>query len=159
MLVLALAVMMAGCTPPPPQPDLNVDQIIADLRSPPPPTAPSPPTPPDPAVPNAPPMSAAEADFMRRQIVPCWNFDAGIAHPERYAVAVDLAVSRDGRVTEAKIGDEARAVWDAPYRAVAESAVRSLRDPSCQPLHFPAGKYWPRLRVVFDLEKAINGGY
>jgi len=37
--------------------------------------------------------------------------------------------------------------------------LRAVENPRCQPLHFPSGKYWPTMDFVFDLEKAINGGY
>jgi hypothetical protein len=37
-------------------------------------------------------------------------------------------------------------------------ALRAVADPSCQPIRFPNGVYVPQVDVIFDLEKAINGG-
>jgi hypothetical protein len=37
--------------------------------------------------------------------------------------------------------------------------VRAVENPACVPLKLPPGKYWPQMDIVFDLAKAINGGY
>ena len=105
-----------------------------------------------------PPMTDADADFLRRQVLPCWNIDPRIPNPEKYSVVVRASIGSDGRVTRTELEDPSRPD-DPNYRAVADSAIRAFLNPSCQPLRFPSGKYWPQVDFVFDLEKAINGGY
>ena len=104
------------------------------------------------------PIANSDADFMSRQIIPCWNFDAGIEHPENYTVSVRIQIQPDGSIAHAEIDDPSR-LQDPVYREVAQRAIDAVENPSCQPLHFPSGKYWPEMVLVFDLEKAINGGY
>jgi len=85
-------------------------------------------------------------------------FDPSIQHPENYMVRVRIQVRPDGSIAHAEIGDPSR-LQDPVYRSVADAALRAVENPRCQPLHFPSGKYWPTMDFVFDLEKAINGGY
>jgi hypothetical protein len=101
-------------------------------------------------------ISDYDADFIRQQLIPCWAFDPGVPHPEKYTVEVGIDVSPDGRITGAQLLDETR-VSDPTYKSVAAAALRTVENPSCQPLRFPPGKYWPHLTVIFDLAKAING--
>jgi hypothetical protein len=97
--------------------------------------------------------------LIAEQIVPCWNFDAGIEHPENYTVVVEIAVQPDGRITDAKIVRDTSRLSDPTYRRVADSVLRAVRNPMCNVLKLPQGKSWSKLDIVFDLEKAINGGY
>jgi hypothetical protein len=107
---------------------------------------------------EGPPMTASENDAIRQQLIPCWNFDPGVPNPEDYTVVVRITVREDGLVTGAQIEDTSR-MGDPTYRSVAESAVRTVQNPECAQLKLPPGKYWPQMDVVFDLAKAINGGY
>jgi hypothetical protein len=103
-------------------------------------------------------MTASENDAIRTQLIPCWNFDMGVPNPENYTVVVRITVQPDGTVSAAEVEDTSR-MSDPTYRAVAGSAVRAVRNPNCVPLRLPQGKYWPQMDIVFDLAKAINGGY
>jgi hypothetical protein len=107
---------------------------------------------------EGPPMTASENDAIRTQLIPCWAFDAGVPNPENYTVVVRISVDPSGAVTAAQVEDMSR-MGDPTYRSVAESAVRAVENPACVPLKLPQGKYWPQMDIVFDLAKAINGGY
>jgi hypothetical protein len=98
-------------------------------------------------------------DAIREQIIPCWNFDAGVEHPERYTVRLHVMFAPDGSVSHVEVEDAERVKQDAAFASVVESARRAVLDPSCQPIKFPPGHYIPAATIVFDLEKAINGGY
>src|SRR5581483_5879624 len=107
---------------------------------------------------EGPPMTASDNDAIRAQLIPCWNFDAGVPNPENYTVVVRISVREDGVVTGAQLEDTSR-LGDPTYYAVAQRAIDAVQNPSCQPLKLPQGKYWPQMDIVFDLAKAINGGY
>ena len=107
---------------------------------------------------DGPPMTASENDAIRTQLIPCWSPDLGTPNPENYTVVVRISVDPSGAVTAAQVEDTSR-MGDPTYRSVAESALRAVENPSCVPLKLPQGKYWPQMDIVFDLAKAINGGY
>jgi len=105
------------------------------------------------------PVTASDADALRQQIIPCWNIPLGIEHPEKFRVVLEVTLAPDGRVTGATVKDDPSRMSDPAYRAVADAALRAVKNPSCVPLRLPEGRYRPKLNIVFDLEKAINGGY
>jgi len=108
---------------------------------------------------DGPPMTANENSAIAAQLVPCWNFDAGVPNPENYSdIVVRISIREDGTITGAELVDTGR-LSDPTYRSVADSAVRTVLNPSCNVLHLPQGKFWPQMDVVFDLAKAINNGY
>lgn len=100
-------------------------------------------------------LSASEIDALRQalmqQLTPCWNVPAGARDAKDLSVRIRAAVSSDGTVTKAVILDQAR-LGDPLYRAAAESAQRTLKDPRCTPLRLPADKYevWKDLVINFD---------
>jgi hypothetical protein len=106
---------------------------------------------------SAPPMTASDADAIRAQLLPCWNFDATVTNPERYTVVVRISLRADGTIIDAKLADTSR-LFDPIYYAVALAALRAVSSPSCQPLHLPQGRFWPQIDIVFNLAEAINGG-
>jgi len=107
---------------------------------------------------ESPPVSEQDNKMIAEQLVPCWNFDAGIDHPEKYTVIVRITLREDGTITSAKVVDTGH-LDDPTYRSFANSALRTVQNPMCNPLKLPQGKYWPQMDIVFDLAKAINGGY
>jgi hypothetical protein len=135
--------------------DLARQQAAPDTKEKTEPTAQSPV---GPFVIHGPPMTASENDAIRSQILPCWEFDARVTQPEKYTVVVRITVREDGAVTGAQVEDMSR-MGDPTYRSVAESAIRAVENPACVPLKLPVGKYWPQMDIVFDLARAINGGY
>jgi hypothetical protein len=102
-------------------------------------------------------LTAAQEDGYRRQLIPNWNFDAGIANPENYVVTVRIDLAPDGTVLKAEILDKSR-MGDPVFRSVAETARRA-------PLKLgrfdvPRGEQVPpQIDIVFDLAKAINGSF
>lgn len=112
-----------------------------------------------PSVAQEAPVTPDEAKMIREQIIPCWNVPMGIEHPENYRVVLDVALAPDGTVTSATVKEDRSRLYDLSYVAVAESALRAVEDPGCQPLRLPPGRHWTALDLVFDLEKAINGDY
>jgi outer membrane biosynthesis protein TonB len=108
---------------------------------------------------DGPPMTANENSAIAAQLVPCWNFDAGVPNPENYSdIVIRITVREDGVITQAQLVDTGR-LGDPTYRSVADTALRTVLNPSCNALKLPQGKYWPQMDIVFDLAKAINGGY
>lgn len=107
---------------------------------------------------ESPPVTEQDNKTIAEQLIPCWNFDAGVEHPENYTVIIRINLREDGTITQAQIVDTGH-LDDPTYRDVAGSALRTVQNPACNPLKLPQGKYWPQMDIVFDLEKAINGGY
>jgi hypothetical protein len=102
-------------------------------------------------------LTAAQEDGYRRQLIPTWNFDAGIANPENYIVTVRIDLAPDGTVLKAEILDKAR-MGDPIFRSVAETARRAPL--SLGRFEIPPGEQVPpQIDIVFDLAKAINGSF
>lgn len=89
-------------------------------------------------------------DLIRRHIEPCWNIPAGARDAENMVVEIRATLTPDGRVQTARIVDRARAQSDGFYRSMAESAVRAILNPSCQPLPLPLDKYNDWRDLVFS---------
>lgn len=96
-------------------------------------------------------LSISEEDALRRQISQCWNMPVGARNAEELIVEVVIEVNPDRTVRSAEIADMSR-MSDSYYRAAAESALRALRNPRCNPLELPPDKYdqWKVIRFNFD---------
>lgn len=96
-------------------------------------------------------ISASEIDAIRRQIEPCWSLPAGARDADKMIVEIKATVGPDGRVRSAVIVDRARASNDRFFRSMAESAVRALLNPRCQPLKLPVETYqdWRNMTLTF----------
>ena len=55
-----------------------------------------------------------------------------------------------GKVTKWTVNGDSSRLSDPAYRTVLQHALNAVNNPSCQPLRFPPGKYWPRVTIVFD---------
>ncbi|NKB56892.1 MAG: hypothetical protein GKS00_11205 [Alphaproteobacteria bacterium] len=97
-------------------------------------------------------LSASELDAIRQHIEPCWNLPAGARDAESMVVEIRATLNPDGRVRTAVIVDKARANNDRFYRSMAESALRAMLNPRCQPLPLPLHKYseWRDMVIFFD---------
>lgn len=104
------------------------------------------------------PMTASDQDGIKQQLIPCWNFDAGTPNPEQYVVTVRVTLDPSGAVLGARVLEQNR-MGDPRFAVVARGAVNAVKNPACTPLRLPAGKHWDEIDVVFDLAKAINGGF
>lgn len=97
-------------------------------------------------------LTISELDAFKRQLEPCWNVPAGAEYAENLAVEVRVIMHRDMTVQDASVLDKARYNRDRPFRAAADSALRALRNPRCQPLKLPPDKYneWKTIIINFD---------
>lgn len=97
-------------------------------------------------------LSSSELDAVRQHIEPCWNLPAGARDAGSMVVEIRATLNPDGRVRSAVIVNDARARSDVFYRSMAESALRAMLNPRCQPLPLPLDKYseWRDMVIFFD---------
>jgi outer membrane biosynthesis protein TonB len=89
---------------------------------------------------------------IRRQIEACWSLPAGARDASNMTVEIRIVMNPDGRARSAAIIDTRRANRDPFYRAMAESALRAVLNPRCQPLSLPLEKFneWREIVLNFD---------
>jgi len=94
----------------------------------------------------------SEIDTVRRQIERCWNLPTGIKDTSRMPVGIRITMNMDGTVREAFVHEQARTQSDPSYRALAESALRAVLNPRCQPFKLPPDRYeaWQVMELNFD---------
>ena len=104
------------------------------------------------------PMTISELDVVRRQFIACWNVPVGARAADDLSVQVRVHVNLDGVVYESYLLNPQRAQTDSFYRAAAESALRAVRNPRCNPLKLPAGKYdhWKVMTLNFDPQEMFD---
>jgi outer membrane biosynthesis protein TonB len=114
------------------------------------------PTPPPPAPPKAQAISdqltMSEIDAIRRQYIECWNPPAGARDARDLVVSIHVEFNPDGSVRSANYADTSR-MGDPFYRTAAESALRAVLNPRCNPLKdLPAKKYdiWRSVTINFN---------
>jgi hypothetical protein len=98
-------------------------------------------------------LTLSEIDAVRQQIARCWNLPAGAKDVEETVIDVSVTMNPDGMVREAHLkGGGARMRTDSFYRAVAESALRAVLNPRCQPFKLPREKYdqWKNMTLSFN---------
>ena len=97
-------------------------------------------------------LTASELNAIQRHIEPCWNLPAGARDADTMVVEIRATLNPDGRVRSAVIVDTVRARGDGFYRSMAESALRAMLNPRCQPLPLPLNKYseWRDMVIFFD---------
>jgi len=97
-------------------------------------------------------LSPSEEDQVRQQFEQCWNLPAGAQNAGDMIVQIRAAVNPDGRVRAAEIVDSRRLSQDPFHRSMAESALRAVLNPQCQPLRLPLDKYsnWRVMVLTFD---------
>ncbi|NQV84167.1 MAG: cell envelope integrity protein TolA [Rhodospirillales bacterium] len=98
------------------------------------------------------PMAISEIDLVRQQIRECWSLPAGAREAENLSIEIKMAMNPDGSVRQARILDQSRLQSDPFFRAAAESALRAVLNPRCNPLKLPPEKYqqWQNMILVFD---------
>lgn len=99
-----------------------------------------------------PELTISEIDLVRRQIQRCWNLPAGAKDAHTMQISIRASMNPDGTVRTARILDSARMGSDPFYRTMAESALRAVLNPACQPFKLPPEKYarWKDLKLNFD---------
>ncbi len=97
-------------------------------------------------------MTMSEQDALQRQLSECWNLMAGARYAEDLVVDIKLFMNPDRTVRDAQVLDQIRYFGDGYFRAAADSALRAVRNPHCNPLELPPNKYeqWKVITVTFD---------
>ena len=97
-------------------------------------------------------MTMSEMDALRRQLSRCWNIMAGAEGAEQLIVELKMEVNPDRTLRNAEVTDLGRYARDPFFRAAADSALRAVRNPLCNPLNLPPDKYdqWKVITVRFD---------
>ncbi len=84
------------------------------------------------------------------QISPCWSIPIGAKDVQGMSVDIRIRMNPDGTyATLPQIRNTARMATDPAFRALAESAVRALRDPACTPLKLPYADYNDWKDIIF----------
>lgn len=97
-------------------------------------------------------LSMSEMDALRQQLSQCWSIMSGAANAEDQVVELAVVVNMDRTVSSAEVVDRFKYSSNPFFRAAADSAMRALRNPNCNPLNVPPEKYdtWHKMRIVFD---------
>ena len=97
-------------------------------------------------------LAISEIDLVRQQIRECWSLPAGAKEAENLSIEIKMAMNPDGTVRQARILDQNRLQSDPFFRAAAESALRAVLNPHCNPLKLPSEKYrqWQNMILIFD---------
>ncbi len=100
-------------------------------------------------------VSMGEMDALRQQLAACWNIPAGAKYAENLVVDIRLVVNPDRTVNSAEVINPRN---DQFFRTAAESAIRAVYSPRCNPLNLPAGKYdqWKTIVVTFDPREMLQ---
>ncbi len=104
-------------------------------------------------------MTMSEMDAVRKQLGECWKLLAGARYAEDLVVEIRMMMNADKTVQSAQIVDQIRYNGDTFYRAAADSALRAVYDPHCNPLtSLPDGKYgqWRDMQVYFDPREMLQ---
>ena len=98
------------------------------------------------------PLAISEIDLVRQQIRECWSLPTGAREAEDLSIEIKMAMNPDGTVRQARILDQGRLQSDPFFRAAAESALRAVLNPRCNPLKLPPDKYqqWKNMIMNFD---------
>lgn len=92
------------------------------------------------------------SDLVRQQIAGCWNVPIGAKDVQNMIVEIRVQLAPDGTVYRAEPVDSTRMGSDSFYRAFAESALRAVRNPRCNPLKLPVESYdiWRDMTLTFN---------
>lgn len=95
-------------------------------------------------------LTSSEEDAIRQQLRGCWNVPVGGKDIDNMAVEIYIAVNPDRTVKEVLVVDQNRYNRDSFFRALADSAVRALKNPRCSPLALPPEKYQQWKETIFN---------
>ena len=104
-------------------------------------------------------VAARIVEAVRRQLEECWNIPAGAKDAADMKVAIGIQLRQDGSLRgPPRVRDQRRMEREPFFRAVAESALRALRDPRCMPLKLPFDQYdlWKEITFNFDPREALG---
>jgi outer membrane biosynthesis protein TonB len=147
---------------PPKEPEKDFASVLKNLAEPKPMPSPPPPaeaipdknvmTPQGANLPIGARMTMTEEDALRKQLEGCWNLPIGAKDADQLMVDVFMVINPDRTLRSAQIVDSARYSSDPFFRAMADSAMRAVRNPNCSPFELPPDKYdaWKTVTVTFD---------
>lgn len=97
-------------------------------------------------------VTVSELDALRRHLRPCWNLPAGAKDGRQLVVEIRLYMNPDGTVRDARLLSSSKSSQNPFYRTAAESALRAVKDPRCQPFPLPKQKYdqWKVFVISFN---------
>lgn len=104
-----------------------------------------------PVAPLGPQLTTSELDLVKQQIEACWNPPAGARDAKDLTPEFRIYMNQDGTIRSAtQLNPERNS--DPFFQAAADSAIRALRNPRCQPLKLPPQKYdqWQTITITFD---------
>ncbi|MBI1214238.1 MAG: hypothetical protein GC185_00300 [Alphaproteobacteria bacterium] len=103
-------------------------------------------------------MTMSEEDALRRQLARCWNVPYGAKDADKTPVDIQMVVNRDRTLAFARVVDSSRYNSDSFFRAMADSAMRAVKNPSCSPFELPPDKYdtWKNITVTFDASQMFQ---
>ena len=104
-----------------------------------------------PIAPLGPQLTTSELDLVKQQIEACWNVPAGARDAKDLTPEFRVYMNPDGTVrTATQLNPDRNS--DPFFQAAADSALRALRNPHCQPLKLPLDKYdqWQTFTITFD---------
>lgn len=105
-------------------------------------------------------LSISEIDAIRRQVERCWLVPAAIGakNVEEMAVQIRMKLNPDGTLRESRIVDRFRMETNPTYKAVAESALRAVRNPRCNKFTLPLQKYdvWKDMVLRFNPSEMVG---
>jgi len=99
------------------------------------------------------------AAMVKQQLADCWSIPGGVKNVHEIKVGVQIRLNTDGTLRGApRVVDAARMQSDQSFRVIAESAVRALQNPGCQPLKLPYDQYeiWKDIIFNFDPGEALG---
>lgn len=102
-------------------------------------------------------LTLSELDAIRSQIAQCWNVPAGARDARNLVVELQVDMNPDATVRNVRVVDESRMMTDSFFRAAAESALRAVRNPRCNPLRLPAEKFdtWKSFTLNFNPKEML----
>ena len=97
-------------------------------------------------------MTASEKNLIQERLKACWVFPAGAYDAENLVVHIDAEFNENKTLRSAAIVESGRYNSDPAFRAAGDAALRALRNPMCNPLPLPDGKYadWGTINMTFD---------
>ncbi len=103
--------------------------------------------------------AATLSQEVMRQVTPCWSIPAGVKDAHTIRVGVRIYLKPDGHLSgPPRVEDSKRMRSDLAFRAVAESALRALRNPRCSPLRLPLKSFetWREISFNFDPRELLR---
>jgi len=96
-------------------------------------------------------LTTSEEDAVIAQIKQCWNDPQGGKDEDQIVVPIKLVINPDGTVQQAQYDASTYNSSSPLWQAVADSAIRAVMNPACNPLKLPLDKYdtWKNTNLNF----------